>query len=85
MNNYLSLQKMSWMTTNSPKLLSKSWRLSHLYKIVDKNAQTITFKRNQAQEKLNAYMKELKEKYGCVRLIILKARQLGVTTDKLLD
>lgn len=76
---------MSWMTTNSPKLLSKSWRLSHLYNIVDKNAQTIIFKRNQAQEKLNAYMRELKEQYGYVRLIILKARQLGVTTDRLLD
>ncbi|HMY80483.1 MAG TPA: hypothetical protein PK048_01405 [Candidatus Absconditabacterales bacterium] len=73
------------MTTSDPKILSKSWRLSHLYKIVDKNAQTTTFKRNQAQEKLNAYMKELKEQYGCVRLIILKARQLGVTTDRLLD
>jgi hypothetical protein len=44
------------------KLASKSWRLSHLYKIVDKNSQTITFKRNNAQEKLNAYIKELKEK-----------------------
>jgi hypothetical protein len=73
------------MTTNSPKLLSKSWRLSHLYNIVDKNAQTIIFKRNQAQEKLNTYMRELKEQYGYVRLIILKARQLGVTTDRLLD
>lgn len=67
------------------KLASKSWRLSHLYKIVDKNSQTITFKRNNAQEKLNAYIKELKEKNWFVRLIILKARQLWVTTDRLVD
>jgi hypothetical protein len=70
---------------NNPKLLSKSWRLSHLYKIVDKNSKTIVFKRNQAQEKLSAYMQELREKYGCVKLIILKARQLGMTTDRLVD
>lgn len=59
--------------------------MSHLYKIVDKDSRTITFKRNQAQEKLSAYMKELKEKYWFVRLIILKARQLGMTTDRLVD
>jgi hypothetical protein len=57
---------MTWMSNEGEKrptkLASKSWRLSHLYKIVDKNSQTITFKRNNAQEKLNAYIKELKEK-----------------------
>jgi hypothetical protein len=48
---------------SNPRILSKAWRMSHLYKIVDKDSRTITFKRNQAQEKLSAYMKELKEKY----------------------
>lgn len=30
-------------------------------------------------------MKELRKNYGCVKLIILKARQLGMTTDRLID
>lgn len=49
----------------------KLWRLSNLYKIKDKNGQVVTFTPNWAQKLL------LKPHY---LNIILKARQLGVTT-----
>lgn len=59
------------------RLLDKTWRLSHLYKIKDKNKQLITFRRNRAQEHFN------KNKW--YRNIILKSRQLGFTTDESMD
>ena len=32
------------------KLRNKEWRISHLYKITDKNSNKITFNRNRAQQ-----------------------------------
>ena len=48
------------------------WRLNHLYKIVDKEGQVVTFKLNIPQQR---FYKTLHH-----RNIILKARQLGYTT-----
>ena len=59
------------------KLKSKDWRVKHLYKIKDKEAKTVTFKRNEAQL-------DFQEKKH-TRNIILKSRQLGFTTDETID
>jgi hypothetical protein len=53
----------------------KSKRLQ-IYKIINKEQQEVPFKRNPAQEILEKRKKELREKYGRVRLIILKGRQM---------
>lgn len=57
------------------KLWSRKWRINSgkLYKIKDKNASIIPFKPNRHQQKLH------KEQHN--RNIILKARQLGFSTD----
>lgn len=70
---------------DKPLLLSREWRLNHLYKIVDKDWQTITFKLNPWQRILFEKEKELRAKYGRVWLKILKARQIWFTTYKLID
>jgi len=49
------------------------WRLSHLYKVVDKYGQVVVFKPNKAQQEF------IDNCHG--RDIILKARQLGFTTE----
>lgn len=59
------------------RLLDKSWRIQHLYKIRNKNKELIKFKRNRAQEHFN------QNKW--YRNIILKSRQLGFTTDESID
>lgn len=59
------------------KLRDKQWRMSHMYKIKGKNNDTLVFKRNEAQEDF--------EKNRHVRNIILKSRQLGFTTDEVVD
>ena len=59
----------------------KSKRLQ-LYTIINKDQEAVGFKRNKAQELLEKRKKELKEKYGRVRLIILKGRQMGITTNE---
>ena len=54
---------------------NQTWRLNHIYKILDKNKKEITFKMNKAQQFLR-YIKRLdKKNRGCVRIIVLKARQ----------
>ncbi len=53
-----------------------------LYKIVDKDKNTIPFKRNKTQIYLESIKKRLKEKFGRIRLIILKGRQSGITTNE---
>lgn len=57
---------------NSSKLADPIWRMNNLYKIKDKQGKVITFKMNWAQEWLYNHMWFLS--------IILKARQLGMTT-----
>ena len=59
------------------RLKDKKWRLSHLYKIKDKNANLITFKKNPVQADF--------EKNKWSRNIILKSRQLGFTTFEGVD
>lgn len=58
-------------------LKDKSWRMSHLYKIQTKDRRLITYKRKLAQSNY-ALRKGL-------RNLILKARQLGFTTECLID
>ncbi len=53
-----------------------------LYKIVDKKKQTIPFRRNPTQAYLETTKKRLKEKFGRIRLVILKGRQAGITTHE---
>jgi hypothetical protein len=59
------------------RLLDKTWRLSHLYKIRDKEGKLITFKPNRAQ-------KHYSENHW-YRNLILKSRQLGFTTFEAID
>ena len=58
---------------------SRRWRLNHLYKIIDKKGQAIDFKMNISQEQV--YDLKLEHK----RLVILKGRQLGITTLECID
>lgn len=73
------------MDKSKPKLLSREWRLNHLYKIVDKEWSTVIFKLNKWQKILFDKEKELRAKKGRVWLKILKARQIWFTTYKLID
>lgn len=59
------------------KLRDKDWRMNHLYKIKTKNKTLSVFKRNLAQQNYVARKKN--------KNLILKARQLGFTTECLLD
>lgn len=59
------------------KLSNKEWRMSHLYKIKTKDKELKTFKRNQAQS--NYSMRK------ALWNLILKARQLGFSTECLID
>ena len=59
------------------KLSQKEWRMDNLYTIKDKDGIEKVFKRNRAQKKVNSYAHN--------RTIILKTRQQGISTDKLLD
>lgn len=58
---------------------SKEWRLNNLYKIVDKEWQTIKFKLNKTQKQFFELQKQYK------RIIVLKARQLWLSTYKLIE
>ncbi len=62
----------------------KSKRLK-IYKIVWKDEQTRGFQRNAAQQILEAKKKELKEKFGRIRMIVLKGRQMGITTNEVIN
>lgn len=55
---------------------SPLWRLEHLYRIVDKQSKTITFRMNPIQAILNASQAR--------RKLILKARQSGISTNECL-
>lgn len=54
------------------KIKDKMWRLNHLYKIQTKDAKLVTFKMNRVQKMYFTMMDR--------RNIILKARQMGMTT-----
>lgn len=59
------------------RLMSKDWRMKNLYKIVDKQKRLVTFKRNEIQENLASG--------AWTRNIVLKSRQMGITTDACID
>ena len=63
------------------RLRSKRWRMNHLYKVINKKGQIVTFKFNAEQESLfSRYEKRKKrDEYG-LRENILKDRQIGITT-----
>jgi len=65
------------MDTKLEKLGKKEYRLSNLYKVIDKNQKLLTFLPNEAQKHF------LENKAN--RNIILKARQLGFTTLSVID
>ncbi len=65
------------MNSGIEKLRDKSWRMNHLYKIKTKNQLLSTYKRNKAQTDYAT------NKTG--RDIILKARQIGFSTEGLID
>ena len=67
------------MTEIKSKIVSKIWRLNHLYKIVNKQGNSIVFKLNYVQCNLHELLKEYN------RVIILKARQLWMSTYKIID
>lgn len=67
------------------KIYSRKRRINHLYKIINKKWQKITFKANKIQTQLMDKEKELRDNSGHVRLMILKSRQLWMTTYKCID
>jgi hypothetical protein len=60
-------------------IADKKWRMSHLYYIVNAHGEKVIFKRNHEQAQLADARKKHKKH------IILKARQIGFTTDIVLD
>jgi hypothetical protein len=62
-----------------PLLKSKKWRMTHLYKIRNKQGQLVTFKPNHIQ------LKHLQERRNHHRNLILKYRQGGITTLYVID
>ncbi len=68
-----------------PLISSRSWRLTHLYKILTKDKRLVTFKPNPIQEKLLEYKRECREAKKPIRFIVLKARQGWVTTEEVID
>lgn len=61
------------------RLKDKWWRITHLYRIKDKNGNLVTFKPNYIQ------LKHIAERGGHRRNRILKARQFGFTTLYCID
>lgn len=61
------------------RLKNKWWRLTHLYKIKDKNGQIVTFRPNIPQ------LKHISERSGHRYNRVLKARQHGITTLYCID
>lgn len=53
-----------------------------IYKIINKEQIEVPFRRNEAQVILEKRKRELREKYGRIRLIILKWRQMWITTNE---
>lgn len=62
-----------------PRLKSKWWRMTHLYKIQDEQGKLVTLKFNETQ------LKHLWERKNHKRIKILKGRKLGFTTLYVID
>jgi len=63
---------MSEIIISNPTITSKSWRINNLYRIVDRDGNSIPFKCNAVQGDVLEHLH--------TRNIILKARQLGMST-----
>lgn len=61
-------------------IINRKLYIEKFIKIVDKNNELINLKFNYAQQRLYNTIKELKEQGRPIRIIILKARQLGLST-----
>ncbi len=59
---------------------SKKWRLKYLYKIINPFSQSVGFIRNKAQDIFEAKRLDMKKRKWYVKLIVLKWRQLWITT-----
>lgn len=66
--------------SSDTKFFSKIRRLKHLYKVVNKDSQSIFFVRKKAQEIFEAKRLDMKKRKWYVKLIVLKWRQLWITT-----
>lgn len=67
---------------------NKTWRLKHCYKIIGRSSKELPFIRNHAQDVVRAKIKEIRERNQGkkrLQLIILKWRQLGITTYACID
>lgn len=62
----------------------KKYRLQ-IYKIINKEQIEVPFERNNAQILLEKRKNELREKYWRIRLIILKGRQMWISTNEAMD
>lgn len=58
-------------------LSDRMWRLNNIYSIVDKNAKIVPFTRNSIQKRLTDTIAR--------RKMILKSRQVGISTNELID
>lgn len=58
------------------EIAKPEWRLNNLYYVVNKQGQRVKFTQNSVQRKLNQYKEKRKR--------ILKARQMGISTNELL-
>lgn len=67
------------MEHQDPRLNNKWWRLTHLYKILDKQGNLVTFRPNYPQ------LKHLAERKNRKRIRLLKYRQGGFTTLYCID
>ena len=61
-------------------LLNCRWYIEHLLKIRNKRQEIVLLKLNGPQERLYNQIKELQEQGIPVRMIVLKARQMGFST-----
>lgn len=59
------------------KFKDKTWRINHLYKIIDKNSQLVQFKEFPIQKLVREDQSRIKQ--------ILKARQMGITAGATID
>ena len=64
-----------WKTKNDPK-----WYMENFLKIRDKKSQLIPFKLNNAQDIVFDIMKDCEKNNKLKRFIVLKARQMGLST-----
>lgn len=66
----------------------KSWRLQHCYHIINKNSKKVAFLKNKAQTIVSDTVRALRARNGGqkrLQLLILKGRQLGITTYACID